>query len=222
MGKHNDVSLCCLQLIGSLALAIKTHRLRRRIEERRVYLTQLREVMNRRWEKPLSKRLPSADPQNRPNQERYLRVLASAYPDHSVCSITLLEGVRTSCRTGARWRVFCQAAVLNHQNTGLLLDVEGDHIWYGGVTVEDLRALANKSWSPHVGVPNQWDALDIPQQEMEKIVGDALDALAHHRVITYPLPISVEQEGVTRRVRPVTSPHYGSFSPDQCSVLPQE
>src|SRR5690348_11163995 len=34
---------------------LSTHRLRRRIEERRVYLTQLREVMNRRWETPLSK-----------------------------------------------------------------------------------------------------------------------------------------------------------------------
>jgi DNA-binding NtrC family response regulator len=42
------------RLIWSLDLAIKTHRLRRRIEERRVYVTQLREVMNRRWEKPLS------------------------------------------------------------------------------------------------------------------------------------------------------------------------
>jgi DNA-binding NtrC family response regulator len=41
-------------LIWSLNLAIKTHRLRRRIEERRVYVTQLREVLTRRWEKPLS------------------------------------------------------------------------------------------------------------------------------------------------------------------------
>jgi PleD family two-component response regulator len=42
------------RLIWSVNVAIKTHRLRRRIEERRVYVTQLREVMNRRWEKPLS------------------------------------------------------------------------------------------------------------------------------------------------------------------------
>ena len=42
------------RLRWSLDLAIKTHRLRRRIEERRVYVTQLREVMTRRWEKPLS------------------------------------------------------------------------------------------------------------------------------------------------------------------------
>ena len=42
------------QLTRSVNLAIKTHRLRRRIEERRVYLTQLREVLSRRWEKPTS------------------------------------------------------------------------------------------------------------------------------------------------------------------------
>lgn len=42
------------RLIWSLDLAIKSHRLRRRIEERRVYVMQLREVMNRRWEMPLS------------------------------------------------------------------------------------------------------------------------------------------------------------------------
>lgn len=42
------------QLTWSVNLAIKTHRLRRRIEERRVYLTQLREVLSRRWEKPTS------------------------------------------------------------------------------------------------------------------------------------------------------------------------
>lgn len=42
------------RLIWSLDLAIKTHRLRRRIEERRVDVTQLREVMNRRWDNPFS------------------------------------------------------------------------------------------------------------------------------------------------------------------------
>jgi DNA-binding NtrC family response regulator len=42
------------RLIWSLNLAIRTHRLRRRIEERRVYVTQLREVITRRWQKPLS------------------------------------------------------------------------------------------------------------------------------------------------------------------------
>ncbi|HKO19027.1 MAG TPA: response regulator [Acidobacteriaceae bacterium] len=42
------------RLRWSVDLAIQTHRLRRRIEERRVYLNQLREVMTRRWEKPLS------------------------------------------------------------------------------------------------------------------------------------------------------------------------
>jgi FixJ family two-component response regulator len=48
------------RLIWSLDLAIKTHRLRRRIEERRVYVTQVREVMNRRWERPFSLQASSA------------------------------------------------------------------------------------------------------------------------------------------------------------------
>lgn len=151
-------------------------------------------------------RLPPADPQNRADQERYLRVLASAYPDHCVCSITVLEGIRTSCRTGSRWRVFCQAAVLSHPHRGLLLDVEGDHVWYGGVTLADLSTLADMSWSPFVGVPNKWDVFDIPQQELAKIVSDALDAFAHQRVIPYPPAISVETRGVTSRIRPLAAP----------------
>ena len=48
------------RLIWSVDLAIKAHRLRRRIEERRVYVTQLREVMHRRWEKPLSSQAAAA------------------------------------------------------------------------------------------------------------------------------------------------------------------
>jgi hypothetical protein len=159
-------------------------------------------------------RLPAADPQHRPDQERYLRVLASAYPDHSVCSITVLEGIRTSCRTAARWRVFCQAAVLIHPHNELLLDVEGDHLWYGGVTVADLSALADKPWSPYVGVPNQWDALDVPQHELAKIVSDALDALAHHLVIPYPPAISVETGSVSR-VRRVAPSQHNSLSPEK-------
>jgi hypothetical protein len=145
--------------------------------------------------------LSPADPQNRPDQERYLRVLASAYPDHSVCSLTVLEGIRTSCRTGARWRVFCQAAVLVNPLHSLLIDVEGDHVWYGGVTVADLRAVADKPWSPHVGIPNQWDALDIPQQEMAKIASDGLTALAHQTVIPYPSAVFIETDSVTASVR---------------------
>jgi len=70
------------------------------------------------------KDLPAADPQTRPDQERYLRVLASAYPDYAVCSVTVFEGVRTSCRTGIRSRVFCQAAVLRHPQHLLILDIE--------------------------------------------------------------------------------------------------
>ena len=152
-------------------------------------------------------RLPAADPQNRPDQERYLRVLASAYPDYSVCSITMLEGIRTSCRTGARWRVFCQAAVLVHPQKGVLLDVEGDNVWYGGVMVADLSALANKAWSPYVGVPNQWDALDIPQGEMSKIARDGVAALTHNAVIPFPPPIAVETSTVSR-TRPVVPSQY--------------
>lgn len=167
-------------------------------------------------------RLPSADPQNRPDRERYLRVLASAYPDYYVCSITVLEGVRTSCRTGARWRVFCQAAVLNHQHKGLLLDVEGDNVWYGGVTVADFSALADKPWSPYVGIPNQWDALDIPQQEMAKIVGEGLAALAQNTVIPYPSAISVQTGGVIDRVGRLASSQHDTPSPGQDFLSPLE
>jgi FixJ family two-component response regulator len=53
------------RLVWSLDLAIKTHRLRRRIEERRVYVTQLRELMNRRWEKALSTNAAAAVEQSR-------------------------------------------------------------------------------------------------------------------------------------------------------------
>jgi response regulator RpfG family c-di-GMP phosphodiesterase len=41
-------------LVWSITLAIKTHRLQRRIEMRRVYIEQLRESMNHRWEQPVS------------------------------------------------------------------------------------------------------------------------------------------------------------------------
>ncbi|WP_447985581.1 hypothetical protein [Nitrospira sp. Nam74] len=166
-------------------------------------------------------RIPAADPQHRPDRERYLRVLASAYPDYCVCSLTALEGVRTSCRTGTRWRVFCQAAVLHHPHKGLLLDVEGDHVWYGAVMVMDLATLAGKPWSPYVGVPNQWDALDIPQQEMARIVSDAVDALTHHTVIPYPPAIVVETNGITGRVLGQGSSCHDSSSPDRhsCSRL---
>lgn len=167
-------------------------------------------------------RLPAADPQHLPDPERYLRVLASAYPHYHVCSLTVLEGVRTSCRTGVRWRVFCQAAVLHHQQKGLLLDVEGDNVWYGGVAITHLSALADKPWSPYVGIPNQWDALDIPRQEMEKIVGDGMSALAHHTVIPYPPAISVEIGGIAGRVGRVASPPHDCDSPDQEALSPPE
>ncbi|WP_447986383.1 hypothetical protein [Nitrospira sp. Nam74] len=162
-------------------------------------------------------RIPAADPQHRPDRQRYLRVLASAYPDYCVSSLTVLEGVRTSCRTGTRWRVFCQAAVLHHPHKGLLLDVEGDNVWYGAVTVGDLTTLAAKPWSPYVGVPNQWDALDIPQQEMARIVSDATDALTHHTVIPYPPAIVVETNGIPGRVLPHDASRHDFPSSDQRS-----
>lgn len=48
------------QFAWSVNLAVKTHRLRRRIDERRVYVEQLREVLNRRWEKPPSVKTAAA------------------------------------------------------------------------------------------------------------------------------------------------------------------
>jgi hypothetical protein len=144
--------------------------------------------------------LPSADPQNRPDRERYLRVLSSAYPDYDVVCLTVLEGVRTSCYTGQRWRVFCQTALLRHQQKGLLLDVEGDHVWYGGVAVADLSVFVGKSWSPHVAVPHQWDALDIPEQQMAKMVSEGLAALADLKVIAYPPAICIETGDAGNRV----------------------
>lgn len=155
--------------------------------------------------------LPSADPQNRPDRERYLRVLSSAYPDYEVVSLTVLEGVRTSCYTGQRWRVFCQTAVLR-QEKRVLLDVEGDHVWYGGGVVTDLNAFVGKSWSPHVAVPHQWDALDIPEQQVAKMVSEGLAALADLKVIAYPPAIRVatgdagNQVGRRSASQPASSP----------------
>ncbi|HKN86961.1 MAG TPA: response regulator [Nitrospiraceae bacterium] len=41
-------------LIGSVDTAIRVHRMRRRLDERRVYVSQLRETLERRWTKPPS------------------------------------------------------------------------------------------------------------------------------------------------------------------------
>jgi YesN/AraC family two-component response regulator len=38
-------------LVGSVDMAVRMHRLRRRIDERRIYLSQLRETLERRWTK---------------------------------------------------------------------------------------------------------------------------------------------------------------------------
>jgi hypothetical protein len=99
--------------------------------------------------------------------------------------------------------------------------VEGDNVWYGAVSVVDLQALADKPWSLYVGIPYQWDAVDIPQQEMARIVSDADDALTHHTVIPHAPAILVETEGATRRVCSLAS-HHDSPSPDQSFILPPE
>jgi len=50
------------QFIRSIDLAIKAHRLRHRIDERRVHIAHLREVMHRRWEAPFSNADTAAEP----------------------------------------------------------------------------------------------------------------------------------------------------------------
>lgn len=86
---------------------------------------------------------------------------------------------------------------------------------YGGVTVADLSALADKPWSPYARIPNQWDAADIPQQVMAKIVGEGLAALAQNMAIPYLSAISLQTGGVTDRVGRVASSQHDSPSPSQ-------
>ncbi|MDQ6734771.1 MAG: hypothetical protein M3Z35_11790 [Nitrospirota bacterium] len=147
--------------------------------------------------------LPPADPQDRLEQERYLHILSSAYPHCRVRSLTLFEGIRSSCQTGVRWRVFCQAAVLESEPERFLLDVESGAAWYGAVpiTLSQIQELATRPWSPQTGVPNEWDALDIIQSEMAKIAADLEGALAVDRIIAFPSPVSAAQ---------VSSPHQRS------------
>lgn len=151
--------------------------------------------------------LPPADPQDRLEQERYLRILSSAYPNCRVRSLTLFEGIRTSCRTGAPWRVFCQAAVLESEPERFLLDVESGAAWYGAVpvTLSQIQELATRPWSPQTGVPNEWDALDVIQSEMAKIAADLEAALAVDRIIAFPLPVSASQ-AYPRHQRPSRHP----------------
>jgi FixJ family two-component response regulator len=42
------------ELVQSVDTAIRVHRMRRRVDERRVYVSQLRETLERRWRKPAS------------------------------------------------------------------------------------------------------------------------------------------------------------------------
>ncbi len=139
--------------------------------------------------------LSPADPQDRLEPERYLRILSSAYPSCRVRSLTLFEGIRTSCRTQAQCRVFCQAAVLESEPEHFLLDVESGATWYGAVPVSlsQLQELATRPWSPQVGMPNEWDAIDVVQSEMARIAADAETALVGDRTIAFPPPISASQ-----------------------------
>src|SRR5918994_2499014 len=41
--------------------------------------------------------LPPSDPQDKPDRDRYLYVLGSAYPGSHIRSITVVEAVRTCC-----------------------------------------------------------------------------------------------------------------------------
>ena len=93
---------------------------------------------------------------------------------------------------------------------------------YGGVTVADLSALADKPWSPYAGIPNQWDAADIPQQVMAKIVGEGLAALAQNMVIPYTSAISVQTGGITDRVGRVASSQHDTPSLGQDFLSPLE
>lgn len=42
------------ELVGSVDTAVRVHRMRRRVDERRLYVSQLRETLERRWTKPPS------------------------------------------------------------------------------------------------------------------------------------------------------------------------
>jgi len=67
------------RLVSAVSLGIKAHRLRRRIEERRLHMMQIREVMHRRWEDPLSAKTGEAVNSSRSLMDAaYDRLIASA------------------------------------------------------------------------------------------------------------------------------------------------
>jgi hypothetical protein len=161
--------------------------------------------------------LPPADPQDKPDRDRYLYMLGSAYPGSHVQSITVVEAVRTCCRTARRRRVFCHAAVLQQEKSTVLLDVDAGSIAQARVALDmdSLDAIAQKAWSPCQGIPNQCDALYIPASEMTKIGEEAKRALASGRTIASPEAIqSVKARAIGHEI-------YGLLS-DALTVRPLE
>lgn len=134
------------------------------------------------------KSLPSADPQDKPDRDRYLYMLGAAHPGDHIRSITIVEAVRTCCRTARRRRVFCHAAVLQQEHGVFLLDVDAGSIAQArfALNMESLDAIAHRAWSPCQGIPNQCDALYIQASEMAKIRDDAKRAVASGRSIGCP------------------------------------
>ncbi|WP_447979839.1 hypothetical protein [Candidatus Nitrospira bockiana] len=104
--------------------------------------------------------------------------------------MTLLKAVRTSSRSGQRWRVFCQAAVLEDGTGGLILDMESGPVWHRGValTAQELEVWPPAPGPHRIGIPSEWDAIDIPQREMARIIQDVQSALAARRSIAVPPP----------------------------------
>lgn len=161
--------------------------------------------------------LPPADPQDKPDRDRYLHMLCSAYPGSQIRTITVVEAVRTCCRTARRRRVFCHAAVLQQERNVVLLDVDAGSIAQARLSLDadSLDAITHKAWSPCPGIPNQCDALYIPACEMAKVGEDATRAFATERVIASPEAVkSVQARALGREI-------YGLVS-DPSTVRPIE
>jgi hypothetical protein len=163
------------------------------------------------------KSLPTADPQDKPDRDRYLYMLGTAYPGDHIRSVTIIEAVRTCCRTARRRRVFCHAAVLQQECGVLLLDVDAGSIAQArlALDMDSLDAIAHRAWSPCQGIPNQCDALYIQAAEMTKIGDDAKRALASGRSIGCP------EAAKSVKARAVGQEIYG-IPPDALRVRPVE
>jgi hypothetical protein len=161
--------------------------------------------------------LPPADPQDKPDRDRYLHMLGSAYPGSHIRSITIVEAIRTCCRTARRRRVFCQTAILQQEESTVMLDVDAGSIAQARLALDpdSLDTIAQKAWSPCQGIPDQCDALYIPASEMTKIGEDAKRALASGRTIACPEAVkSVTARAMGHEV-------YGLLS-DALTVRPSE